>query len=143
MRFEKVTCDACERDLTTRTNIEDYRLVLASESKPGYGGGAYTAMGIYPAVNRTHHFCGLQCLDLWRDREKHKAKLWSAFHDSRRTDLGGGVSTSPNLPREEREQKESEFAKASLEAFPMPQRTTRQARPIEELAPTGSEGEEQ
>lgn len=37
MRFEKITCDGCGADLTTRSNSVDYRLVLYSEEKPGYG----------------------------------------------------------------------------------------------------------
>lgn len=37
MRFEKITCDGCGSDLTTRSNSVDYRLVLYSEEKPGYG----------------------------------------------------------------------------------------------------------
>lgn len=71
MKSEKVTCDGCGADLTTRANSVDYRLILASESKPGYGPGAYTDMMIYPAIERAHHFCGLSCLDRWRDRERH------------------------------------------------------------------------
>ena len=50
----KVTCDGCGRDLTTRTNSVDYRLVLGSESKPGRGSGVYTDKMIYPPVDRDY-----------------------------------------------------------------------------------------
>lgn len=66
MRSETVLCDGCGRDLTTRTNMIDYRLVLAAEEKPGGGSGIYTAMMICPPIDRPHHFCGLGCLDDWR-----------------------------------------------------------------------------
>lgn len=87
MRITTVTCDGCGNDLTTRTNIVDYRLVLAPEDMPGYGAGAYTAMGKYPAVDRAHHFCGLRCLDQWSDHRrlydklrKEKSDKWADEH---------------------------------------------------------------
>jgi hypothetical protein len=70
MRETKVTCDGCGHDLSVRTNSVDYRLVLQSESKPGSGDGFYTDMVIYPSVDRAYHFCALECLDRWRDRER-------------------------------------------------------------------------
>lgn len=66
MKTVEIKCDTCESDLTYKSNMVDYRLVLGSEEKPGDGhGGAYTAMMIYPPVDRTHHFCGLVCLAKW------------------------------------------------------------------------------
>lgn len=67
MEDRKVTCDGCGADLTVRTNSVDYRLVLAAESKPGYGSGVYTDVMIYPPIDRPHHFCRLECLDKWRN----------------------------------------------------------------------------
>src|SRR4051812_49045260 len=75
----KIECDACGSDLTTRSNSVDYRLVLASESKPGYGAGAYTDMIISPPTDRAYYFCGLPCLDKWRTREHHEAAFWKAW----------------------------------------------------------------
>lgn len=65
MRTEKVVCDDCGEDLSTTTNSVDYRLLLKSESKPGYGSGFYTDMLITPAIDRPHHFCDLSCLRRW------------------------------------------------------------------------------
>jgi hypothetical protein len=71
-KIVKVTCDGCGADITTRSNSVDYRLVLKSESKPGYGSGSYTDMLIDPPVDRDYYFCGLRCLDLWRDSKTSK-----------------------------------------------------------------------
>jgi hypothetical protein len=127
MRVEKVTCDGCGHDLTTRTNSVDYRLVLASESKPGYGPGVYTDMGIYPAVERAHHFCDLACLDRWRGRANHKMALWKACyakwqeeHGTRHEGLNGASYWAyPGMPEETRKANDAEFEAAALEAFPM------------------------
>jgi hypothetical protein len=123
MKTEKVICDGCGADLTVRTNIEDYRLVLASESKPGYGAGVYTCMGKYPAVDRTHHFCGLKCLDQWRDHERHYSKLmrdlndkWKAEHGSR--DMGGFRSW-PSPPDEVSNEWRRECQTAADSMFPL------------------------
>ena len=127
MRISKVTCDGCGRDLTSRTNMVDYRLRLTSEDKPGYGAGAYTAMGIYPSIDRDFHFCALRCLDHWRSRENHEAALWKSFYDKWKEEHGtnhdngrGGVYYStPGTPDELHKRNKIEFAAAALEAFPM------------------------
>jgi hypothetical protein len=67
VREERVTCDQCGKDKTTRTNCEDYRIVLQSEMVPGHGAGVYTAMAIRPQFERPFHFCGKKCLRLWID----------------------------------------------------------------------------
>lgn len=123
MKFEKVSCDGCGRDLTTRTNIEDYRLVLASESKPGYGSGAYTCMGIYPAIERAHHFCGLGCLDHWRGREHHRDALRKAKSDAwaeqHGTKIDGRIRSYPCPPDDTLKAWSAECEAAALSAFPM------------------------
>ncbi len=118
-----VTCDGCGADLTTRSNSVDYRLVLSSESKPGYGGGAYTDMMIYPPVDRDYYFCRLGCLDHWRAREKHREAAqkerfdeWSAKNG---TKLGEGWTSYPNLPQEEIKRWHTEAEASALAAFPM------------------------
>lgn len=63
--MKSVTCDACGQDLTLTGNSVDYRLVLAAEPIPSWG-GAVTDMLIHPPVERPHHFCSLRCLDDWR-----------------------------------------------------------------------------
>lgn len=120
----KVTCDGCGRDLTTRTNIVDYRLVLASESKPSHGPGAYTDMALYPPVDRDYYFCDLECLDHWRDREHHQSALWKEWMDKWIGEKGtkredGRVLSYPSPPQEMQETLETEFAAAALTAFPM------------------------
>lgn len=122
MREEKVTCDGCGADLTVRTNSMDYRLVLDSENKPGYGAGFYTDMYIYPSVERAHHFCGLGCLDRWRDRERMHGKLmgeklasWKREHG---TKWAGGESY-PEPPKDVRAAWSAESRAAADGAFPL------------------------
>lgn len=129
MKNVQVTCDGCGADLTTRTNIEDYRLVLTSESKPGYGSGAYTAMGIYPAVDRAHHFCDLACLDHWSGRRLHRSALWREWNERWRQEKGtkrpnmlgseGFTWSYPVPPDDVRAARDAEFDAAALAAFPM------------------------
>ena len=126
-KLVKITCDGCGRDLTTRSNSVDYRLVLGAESKPGYGDGAYTAMMIYPPVDRTYYFCDLQCLDCWRGRENHKNELRKAWWDKWKNEngtkheeaFGGCVFSYPEPSLETRVACEEEFETAALAAFPM------------------------
>lgn len=75
-KTETCICDACNGDLTSTTNCEEYRLVLASESLPphyvvqGLSGGFVTDMAAYRPINRTHHFCDLGCLASWLIKTK-------------------------------------------------------------------------
>lgn len=63
MKDVSITCDQCGGDLTFTANCDDYRLVVQSERLLPYpGGGAVTAMAVYPPVARAYHFCGLGCL---------------------------------------------------------------------------------
>jgi hypothetical protein len=122
MREEKVTCDGCGHDLTTRSNSVDYRLVLASESKPGYGAGAYTDMMISSPLEREHHFCGLDCLDHWRARERHEGALWKEWWDKWKEEKGTKTRNCfsyPSPPKETLSANGSQFKAAALEAFPM------------------------
>ena len=120
----KITCDGCGYDLTTRSNSVDYRLVLAAESKPSYGAGAYTDMMIYPPVDRSYYFCGLGCLDHWRSRERYSNALrherydeWASEHGTKDND--GRVRSYPSPPQEILGAWESEWEAAALAAFPM------------------------
>lgn len=129
MRDEKITCDGCGADLTTRCNSVDYRLVLGSESKPGYGPGVYTDMMIYPPIDRTHHFCIMSCLDLWRDREKYASNLWQEWWTEWKADHGtkheGGMTFYPEPPKDLRDTCDAEFKAAALVAFPIARPTRR------------------
>jgi hypothetical protein len=127
----EVTCDGCGHDLTTRSNIVDYRLVLTYESKPGHGPGAYTDMALAPPVDREYYFCDLQCLDHWRDRKHHKSRLWKAWWDKWKEENGtkdadGRIRSYPTPPQTMTEAYEIEFKTAALAAFPM--RKVRDAR---------------
>lgn len=126
-----VTCDGCGRDLTTRTNCVDYRLVLAAEGKPGHGDGFYTAAMIYPPVDRAYYFCALKCLDHWRSREHHKADLWKTWHEKWKDEHGtrdeeGRIWSYPCTPEDLRVKLNAQFEAAALVAFPMtaPRSTT-------------------
>ena len=124
MRDEKITCDGCGSDLTTRSNSVDYRLVLGSESKPGYGAGVYTDMMIYPPIDRTHHFCDLGCLDHWRGREleynrlrKDRSDQWAETYGTKDDD--GRVRSYPCPPEAILETWRTECRAAALTAFPI------------------------
>jgi hypothetical protein len=144
VKNEQVTCDGCGHDLTVRTNSVDYRLVLGSESKPGYGSGAYTDMMIYPPIDRTHHFCNLQCLDHWRDREHHYEKAYrdrsEAWRAPRTTVHPGGSRSYPSPPAELSDAWEAESRAAALAAFPLERQGGRHRRGWRWVAPV-SEGE--
>lgn len=57
-----VTCDMCGKDLTRTGNEYDYRIVLANEEIPSWGGAA-TSMAAYPHFKGgPKHFCCVNCL---------------------------------------------------------------------------------
>lgn len=66
--FHKITCDQCERDITTTGNSVDYRIILASQPIPSRG-GIVTDMMIYPQLDKKRFFCRTSCLKEWV--EKH------------------------------------------------------------------------
>ncbi len=65
MNETKITCDTCGQDLTTTGNCVDYRLALVPEHIPSWG-GCVTSMHIEPPIERSAHFCGVQCLAKWK-----------------------------------------------------------------------------
>ena len=85
----EITCDACANDLTTSSNMVDYRLALVNESVPSES-GCVTAMVVYPAINRNVHFCGVDCLRAWLDKEypagEHypDGKAWAEYQRKQR-----------------------------------------------------------
>jgi hypothetical protein len=90
------TCDACGKDLTTTGNCVDYRLIVGSENIPTVG-GFVTAMGKYPPTDRTYYFCGLYCMDVWRDAAREKAKRRKEWIDANSNELGSGMRQLPDL----------------------------------------------
>lgn len=56
-----ITCDTCERDLTTSSNSINYRVLLKSERIPSEG-GIVTDMMAYPPIASSLHFCHVKCL---------------------------------------------------------------------------------
>lgn len=92
MWTEKVTCDACGKDLTTRSNSVAYRLALDSERMPGCGSFVSTGMMISPPVERTHHFCDFPCLDHWRNHHRHYDKLRRERWEQWKVNHGDGRS---------------------------------------------------
>jgi hypothetical protein len=67
MKTVTITCDTCERDITTTGNSVDYRLAVLSQSIPSRG-GIVTDMMIYPVLDRDYYFCSLNCFREWAKR---------------------------------------------------------------------------
>lgn len=65
---KKITCDACERDLTYTGNCVEYRLALNVESIPA-NSGFVTLMHLSPDIDGSKHFCGLRCLKKWASKD--------------------------------------------------------------------------
>jgi hypothetical protein len=124
VQTHKIECDECGADLTYTGNCEDYYLVLGNASK-GHRPGTYavTSMAISPPLKQEHHFCGLKCMDQWRDRQRHKNGLWeqwwSKWKDEHGTKDGTErVRSYPSPTDDITGPVEAEFTAASLTAFP-------------------------
>lgn len=86
METHKVTCDHCDKDLTSTGNCEDWRLVLANERVHSWSpSGIVTAMHVPPSLDRSHHFCGLGCLHAWIEKLTEK---WRASAQNLATPRG-------------------------------------------------------
>lgn len=64
MRTETITCDACERDLTSTGNGIDWRLALLNQAIPSRP-GPVTDLAIRRRIPRDAYFCGIACLKKW------------------------------------------------------------------------------
>ncbi len=67
MKTRTVICDACGNDLSYHESglPAEYVITLAAETKPrppGYEGGFVYAVIIHPPLDRTYHFCNINCL---------------------------------------------------------------------------------
>lgn len=73
MREEKITCDACGKDLTTTGPQPMFRLMLTSEEVPSDSGGLMHAIRVYPDIDKDHHFCNTTCLADWVEGKDENA----------------------------------------------------------------------
>lgn len=61
----EVVCDGCGKDLSVTHYEADFRLVLGNEAMEHDGSGTAYAMRCPRPIDRTHHFCGMRCLEVW------------------------------------------------------------------------------
>jgi len=64
MEHKKVTCDCCDKDLTTTTNCEGWLIEVTSERIPSLE-GVVTLAHVEPPLGRSFHFCSATCLKKW------------------------------------------------------------------------------
>jgi len=67
MDLQRIFCDGCETDITYTNWNREARLILTTDDK--------TSLDVFPEsmpnpIKRDFHFCGINCLDRWRDKEK-------------------------------------------------------------------------
>jgi len=60
----KITCDNCEKDLSSTAGMPDFRLKLSSESLPNTSDITF-AVYVSPDIDEDLYFCGLGCLKEW------------------------------------------------------------------------------
>lgn len=123
MKTVEIKCDACGGDLTDAGSMPTFRLSLQAEAVANSGNFMY-AIAVHPELRRTYHFCRLNCLDLWRDRERLRAKLsrewWEKWRNEHGTkDESGRVRSYPTPPDDVFQAAKAEFESAALAAFPM------------------------
>lgn len=111
MKRETFICDGCGGDLTANTK----RLELAD---------TLPEAGLYPAIDRPHHFCDIACLDHWNGREllygnlrKERAREWAEEHGTK--DDSGNVRFYPCPPQAALDTWKTECRAATLAAFPL------------------------
>lgn len=124
MKEDKVTCDGCGKDISTRSNIEGWRLVLSVESIPADGAGPYTCKHVPLPIGRTYHFCRLPCLDNWRSHDQaYKRAMnakWDAWENENGTrDEAGRIWSYPSPPTEIQDQWKKESREIATEQFPL------------------------
>lgn len=122
MKTIEVKCDHCGGDLTDAGPRPTYRLALSPEAVPNSGDFLY-ALHVTPPIARPHHFCGLDCLDLWRDRERHyNARMrerYDAWAEEHGTKVDGRGLSYPSPPTETQEIWKAESREAALRALPV------------------------
>jgi hypothetical protein len=123
-KIVEIKCDACGGDLTDAGAMPTYRLALSPEAVANSGNIRYS-VAVCPPIDHTHHFCNLCCLDLWRDRARHRDKLWREWNEKWKTEHGtpdaeGQITFYPTPPDDIRKARDAEFEAATLAAFPTP-----------------------
>jgi hypothetical protein len=79
MPAQKITCAGCGANLTDSIEYDEFRLLLQSERRPNRGGGGAKLQAAEPPLARAHHFCGLECLDVWRAASKASWGVGNSF----------------------------------------------------------------
>ncbi len=66
MKITTVTCDTCQRDISSTNNVQEYRILLRDESMPHQGRhGTVTDMNPTEWIGNDRHFCSGKCLREW------------------------------------------------------------------------------
>lgn len=60
-----ISCDQCQKDITTTGEIPEIRIVVNSESIPYRPGSMMALVGITDPVPETAYFCSLEHLSEW------------------------------------------------------------------------------
>ena len=65
MKNLEFICDNCEKDLTTVNNgYDEYRITLGCQSIHNISNARF-AMVQFPPLDRSYHFCNINCLNKW------------------------------------------------------------------------------
>lgn len=67
----KITCDECQADITATGAMPGFRLKLSCESLPQIGASSYAVM-VYPPLDHTHYFCGMDCIGVWMSKQTNQ-----------------------------------------------------------------------
>lgn len=123
MRTVEIKCDGCDGDLTDAGPMPTFRLELTPQAVSNSGSVLYS-VAVQADIDRSYHFCGLSCLDHWRNRELHRGALWREWSDRWANEHGtkdeaGRVRSYPPAPEKVRESRRAEIDTATIEAFLM------------------------
>jgi hypothetical protein len=66
MKTTETKCDGCGSQLDDAGGMPTFGLTLSTFKLPSSGGISYD-IAMSPELDRNYHFCGLNCLDSWRD----------------------------------------------------------------------------
>ena len=70
--MKRTYCDFCEKDLTHDHGCDDYRLNLVCEKLPeDLEAQIRFDVLILPILNTDYHFCGINCLGKWIEKDKN------------------------------------------------------------------------
>lgn len=96
MNKSQTTCDHCGADLTDTEKQPRYRLCLSAERLP-HTSNLVNAVHVEPPIDRTHHFCGVPCLEQWLGTRKPRAVATAQSGTVSSVIVGGpGYKTGPD-----------------------------------------------